>query len=125
MGEKDFLYLFAHCATKTMNESVIEGMGSFWDASSQPSRHPNFETGVEEAVIAYSAPHPWHASTDTFVTHTLNDMFGGRAWNFTHTNERTDQLTPWSAGSVVLTRLHNEYAPRLPSAFYDSPVPHS
>ena len=46
------------------NEAVIEGMGSVWDASSQPSRHPYFETGVEEAVIAWSAPQPWHAEAD-------------------------------------------------------------
>ena len=44
----------ALCSAKTMCEAVVEGMGGVWDASAEPRRHPNFETGVEEAIIAWS-----------------------------------------------------------------------
>ena len=39
----DFLYLFQHCATKSMCEAVVEGMGGCWDKSSPADRHPSFE----------------------------------------------------------------------------------
>lgn len=101
---------------------IVLGMGSVWDASSQPARHPYFETGVEEAVIAYSAPQPWHAEATPFITHSLNHMFRGKPWNFTHVDQHTERIIPRTGGSVVLHQLHQD-KPRLPSALYDSPVP--
>ena len=44
----DFLYLFQHCATKSMCEAVVEGMGGCWDKSSPADRHPSFEAGDEQ-----------------------------------------------------------------------------
>ena len=44
-------------ACKTCCEAVVEGMGSVWGKVAEGQRHPGFETGAEEAVIAYSAPH--------------------------------------------------------------------
>ena len=35
-------------------------MGGMWDKCASDARHPKFETGAEEAVIAWSAPHAWH-----------------------------------------------------------------
>ena len=116
----DYLYLFAHMATKTMCEAVVEGMGGVWDASAEPRRHPNFETGVMEAVIAWSAPQPWHAAAVPFINaalvHRFKDSKDGR-FNFTHVNERTAQLPSWKHGSQVLDRLHKT-TPRLPSNLY-------
>ena len=43
----DYLYLFQHCATKTMCEAVVEGMGGCWDRSSPADLHPNFFSGIE------------------------------------------------------------------------------
>jgi hypothetical protein len=47
-GCPDFLYLFQHCATKSMCEAVVEGMGGCWDTSSPDDRHPSFESGDEQ-----------------------------------------------------------------------------
>ena len=46
----DFLYLFKHCATKSMCEAVVEGMGGCWDKSSPDDRHPSFEYGDEQCT---------------------------------------------------------------------------
>ena len=37
-GCSDFLYLFQQCATKTMCEAVVEGMGSVWAKCTDPAR---------------------------------------------------------------------------------------
>ena len=71
----DYLYLFAHMATKTLCEAVVEGMGGVWDASAEPRRHPNFATGVLEAVVAWSAPQPWHAAAKPFINAALAHRF--------------------------------------------------
>jgi len=41
-GCRDFLYLFQHCACKTMCEAVVESMGGTWDRSSPDDRNPSF-----------------------------------------------------------------------------------
>ena len=63
-------------------------MGGMWDKSASDERHPKFETGAEEAVIAWSAPHAWHPEAKEFVNSALNHCFKGEAWNFTHTDAR-------------------------------------
>ena len=50
------LYLYQHCATKTQNEAVVEGMGGTWDRSATPARHPAMNSSVEEAVVSWNAP---------------------------------------------------------------------
>ena len=59
-GCEAYLYLWVHCATKTHNEAVVEAMGSKWDAAARDARHLHLKPATEEAVIAWSAPHPWH-----------------------------------------------------------------
>ena len=61
---------------KSMYEEVIEGMGGMWDRCATDGRHPGFETGAEEAVIAWNAPQPYHPAADDYVIHVLNDVFG-------------------------------------------------
>ena len=114
----DYLYLFEHCAAKTMCEAVVEGMGSVIDKASRPDRHLGLEEATEEAIIAYSAPQPWHPEAREFIRHSLNDVFGGDRWDFTHHDGRVERTTPWQHGSQVKTRLHKSDKSRLPAELY-------
>ena len=64
----DFLYIWLHMATKSMCEAVIEGMGGVWDRS---NRHGSWETAIEEAVVAWNSPQPYHPAAIPFVNHAL------------------------------------------------------
>ena len=99
-GCPDYLYLFQHCATKTMCEAVVEGMGSVWDKANDPQRNPDFEAGVKEAVVAWSAPQPFHAEAKPFLTKAFNHLFGSRdKWSFTHVDQRVDRLPSHFGGA--------------------------
>ena len=63
------------CATKTMCEAVVEGMGGVWDRSASDRRHPSFQAGVQEAVIAWSAPQPWHREAEAFICRALSELY--------------------------------------------------
>ena len=58
-------------ATKTACEAVVEGMGSVWDQCTDPHRHPRFETGQQEAVIAWNAPAAHLPEADPFLRRAL------------------------------------------------------
>ena len=111
-----FLYLFQHCASKTMCEAVVEGMGSVWDASSGARRHQRFEVSVKEAVIAWTAPQPYQDVANPFLTAALNRHFNGKPWNFVHTDMRLRQKH-FDGGSKVIAR-HRKDPLRMPSSFY-------
>ena len=70
------LYLFQHCATKTLCEAVVDRMGGCWDLSSPTSRHPSFESGIEETMIAWSAPQTFHPEAKPFIAKSLRGLFG-------------------------------------------------
>ena len=103
-------------ATKTMCEAVVEGMGSVWDQCTDPHRHPHFEMGAKEAVIAWTAPAAYKAEAGPFVERALNRHFNGKPWNFTHTDMNLRQKA-WSGGSQVVDR-HRRDPLRLPSKVY-------
>ena len=121
-----FLYLFQHMALKSMCEAVIEGMGGMWDRCASDNRHPGFETGAEEAVVAWNAPQPYHPAADAFVTNALNDVFGfdkqghPKPWNLTHRDAAADHHIGRALGrSVVISRHKRNDQPRFPSQYYD------
>ena len=119
-GCEDYLHLFAHCALKTMNEAIVEGMGSVWDASADAVRHPSFEQSVEEAVIAWSAPQPYHAEAIPFINRALTHLFRSSDWSshFSHVNQQISRVPAWaSAGGKVVSGKKKE-KPRLPASFY-------
>ena len=117
-GCEDFLYLFQHCATKTSCEAVVEGMGSVWDESATERRHVGFESGVHDAVVAYSAPAPHLPEADQFITRALNTYFEGGPdkWNFKNEDARFRNVV-FSGGSKVIAKLGKAKS-RLPAAFY-------
>jgi hypothetical protein len=117
---RDYLYLFQHLATKTQCEAVVEGMGGVWDRSSASDRHPSFESGIQEAVVAWSAPQPFHAEAKPFMTKVFNHLFGSPdKWNFFHKDQRVSRIKDWlgGAGKVVAGKVAEK--PRLPSEFYE------
>ena len=116
-GVADYLYLYSHCASKSMCEAVVEGMGGVWDRSADPRRHPAFETGVEEAVIAWSGPQPWHPEATVFISRALAHAFpNGWVKEFVHQDERKDRLHV--GHGQVMDRLAQD-KPRFPAAAYD------
>ena len=119
-GCSDYLYLFQHCATKTMCEAVVEGMGSVWAKCAEPERHAKFETHTQEAVVSWSAPQPWHPAAKTFINTALNHYFQGNQWNLSHTDSRAQRLKAWIGGSEVLEKLQKSYPSRLPAALYSN-----
>jgi hypothetical protein len=129
-GVDAYLYVFQQCATKTMCEAVVEGMASVWKASAPGLRHPSFAKGSEEAVIAWSAPQPYHQEAVPFINHALNHCFGRytdgplkgqlKRWDFTHHDAHHTSRTPAQPG-VVMGR-HRSEPLRLPSSAYDVPA---
>ena len=79
-------------------------------------RHPRFETGQQEAVIAWNAPAAHLLEADPFLRRALNRHFNGKPWNFTHTDMQLRQKV-WSGGSKVVDR-HRKDPLRVPSSFY-------
>ena len=110
-------------ASKTMCEAVVEGMGAMWDLCSSDNRHLSLQSAAEEALIAWSAPHPWHPEAVTFINHAINHMVGKdskgkqKTWNFTH-NDTWHKGSSSQARSQVVERLKQEPL-RLPSSMYD------
>jgi hypothetical protein len=115
-GCEDYLYLWLHMATKSMCEAVVEGMGGVWDRC---DRQGNWQTAIEEAVIAWNAPKPYHPSAKAFINHSLNHWAGGEdRWigRFNHQNKH--HIERQLGKSNVIERKKREEQ-RLPSAFYD------
>ena len=126
LGCEGYLHLWLHCALKTMNESVVEGMGGVWDRSSPDARHCSFEASAKEAVVAWTAPWPYHPSALPFINHALNHLFGTKDWasHFMHINQRVDQANPWTmSGGKVVGRTQREGKGKLLASMYDTPAP--
>ena len=119
---QDYLYLFSHCASKSMCEAVIEGCGGVWDRSAR--HHPSFDIGTERAVIAWSAPWPWHPAAKVFVNHALADLFKGSIHgHFGHINKQVDRIPAFAtAGSSVVMERQAKWVNRLPDHAYDISV---
>ena len=120
-GVDSFLYLFQHCATKSMCEAVIEGMGSVWDKAADPERHPAFEESSKEAVIAWNAPKPYMPEAKHLIKRALDNHFGDKPWNFTHTDTQ-ERYSVFTAGNSTLSALQAE-GTRLPGEYYDVAPP--
>ena len=99
-----------------------KGKGWAHPGYSFDARHPTFEQGAEEGVIAWSAPQPFHPEAVPFVNAALRHHFGGGPdkWNFTHSDQRASRLHSWLGGSQVIER-HLKVPPRLPKGFYNGP----
>ena len=52
----DWLYIFNHCVLKTVNEAVVEGMGSIVDKHAYPKRGLSQDRYVKESIIDWNGP---------------------------------------------------------------------
>ena len=78
-----------------------------------------FNSGVEEAVIAWSAPQPFHQEATPFIAKALRGLFGeDYSTSFHHTDRRTSRIRAWAGGAGRSVAKHIATKPRLPSAFY-------
>ena len=103
-------------ATKTACEAVVEGMGGVWDRC---DRHGNWETAIEEAVVAWNAPQPYHPAAVAFINHSLDHWAGGVGkWAQRFTHHDTHHIERDLAVGVVTARKKKERA-RLPASLYD------
>ena len=93
-------------------------MGSVWDQCTEVHRHVGFESGVHDAVVAYSAPPPHLPEADHFITRSLNTYFEGgpEKWNFKNEDARFRNVV-FSGGSKVIAKLGKAQS-RLPAEFY-------
>ena len=66
-------FTYSHIALQKAVD--VEGMGGVWDRSADARRHPHFETGVLEAVVAWNAPQPYHPEADVFIARSLDHAF--------------------------------------------------
>ena len=92
-----------------------------WDECATERRHVGFESGVHDAVVAYSAPPPHLPEADQFIARALNTYFEGgpEKWNFKNEDPRFRNVV-FSGGSKVIARLGREKS-RLPAACYSVP----
>ena len=104
-GVGDFLYLFQHCALKTANEAVVEGMGSIVDRHADPRRGLSPDHYTMEAVIHFNGPLMHEA--DDLLRAALDRFFNGKDWHFTQTSA-CGQAGVYSVQSKVLHGMSRE-----------------
>jgi transposase len=93
---------------------------------------PQTLQGSEEAVIAWSAPQPYHQEAVPFINHALNHCFGRhtdgalkgqlKRWDFTHhdAHHTSRGRTPAQPGGVM--GRHRREPLRLPPSAYNVPA---
>ena len=97
--------------------SPRSGFGEPWDRS---NRHGDWKSAIEEAVVSWNSPQPYHPAAIPFINHSLNHLFGGEGkWHdkFTH---RDNTHIERRVGSGVVMARHKKDPQRLPDSFYDS-----
>jgi hypothetical protein len=103
-GAADWLYLYNHCALKSMNEAVVESMGSVLDAHAVGKRGLSMEKYVAEAIIHWNGP--CTGQCNGFLSRALDVHFKGEPWHFTSQDKQ--QRYRKFAVSEVLDRLAKE-----------------
>ena len=82
-------------------------------------RHPDLTSSMEEAVVAWNAPQPFHPEAKQFVAKSLSDLFGSDySDHFHHTNKQISRVPTYFGGAGKVVGKHAGSKPRLPSAFY-------
>jgi len=112
----NFLYLYQHCALKSVPEAVVEGMGGVWDRCATPERHLTFEAGVKEAVICWNAPKPHMESCIPFLDRALLVHFDGKPPHFTHVDAAASRRVVHSK----VVQKHRNAKPRLPGSLWET-----
>ena len=91
-------------------------MGGVWDRC---DRQGNWTTAIEEAVIAWNAPKPYHPAAVAFINHSLDHWAGGEdKWTQRFTHHDKHHIERDLAKGKVIER-HKKEVQRLPSSYYD------
>ena len=84
------------------------------------NRHGNWETAIEEAVVAWNSPQPYHPAAIPFINHSLNHLFKGEGkWHDKFTHQDNTHIERRVGSGVVMAR-HKKDPQRLPDSFYDT-----
>ena len=82
-------------------------MGSVWDQCTDPHRHPRFETGQQEAVIAWNAPAAHLPEEDPFLRRALRRVLSEKkSPTPTSTPAATAPPSNYYSCSVVIIVMH-------------------
>ena len=76
----DIMYLFEHCALKTRNEAVVEGIGSIVNMHADGRRGLEAGAYEKEAFIHFNGPPLVQA--DAIIKEALDLHFEGKPWHF-------------------------------------------
>ena len=78
------------------------------------------DPGIEEAVIAWNAPKPYHPAAVAFINHSLDHWAGGVGkWHQRFTHHDQHHIERDLAKGVVMGRLKRGQQ-RLPNSCYDA-----
>ena len=95
----DWLYIFNHCVLKTVNEAVVEGMGSIVDKHADPKRGLSQDRYVKESIIDWNSPQTHEC--EGFLCAALNKHFKGEDWNFSSSDKRHGRYQVHTDSAVI------------------------
>lgn len=112
-GLGDILFLFQHCALKTRNEAVVEGMGSIVSMHADPRRGLSAEAYEKEAFIHYNGPTLSSADGRArIIKEALDIHFIKGTSHFTKESDRALSKSTGSTSKVI--QRHKEMKSKLP-----------
>ena len=106
----DILYLFQHCALKTRNEVVVEGIGSIVNMHADGRRGLSANGYEKEAFIHYNGP-PL-AKADGIIRGALDIHFEGKKWHFEKDSYEAQRRFLGSVSQVI--ERHKDNLGKLP-----------
>ena len=86
-----------------------------WDRS---DRHGDFRTATLEAVVAWSAPPPYHPAAVPFINRSLAHLFGNDMWMKKFTHQDHHHIERALGKGQVMSRKKRETL-RLPTSFHE------
>jgi hypothetical protein len=100
----DYIYMYQHCALKTMNEAVVEGMCSVVSRHATGVRGLSFNKYGMESIIVWNAPIPHKA--DAFLSAAVDLYFKGKkhGWRFFSVDTNRNRVAAARTNSVVIDR---------------------
>ena len=109
-GLGDIMYVFEHCALKTRNEAVVEGIGSIVNMHADGRRGLSAEAYEKEAFIHFNGPPLPKA--DGIIKEALDIHFEGKPWHFK--KDSAEALAKFSGTQSLVLNRHKQETCKLP-----------